>query len=176
MNITELKDEFGGLVAELKTHVDSTTGSLEIKNKEAFERINERIDQVESFAAAIKSTPKVEDEDIEHVVAFKKALTSFGQGKNREEIATGIEVKNGYFGKGIEAKSENLVRFDFASAGALTLPAAISEQIIKNVIEYTPVMGLARMTRTDREVYKRRVRTSTPGGRWLAEEAENTKG
>ena len=172
MNITELKDEFRGIASELKEYVDTSSGTLEVKNKESYDRVNERLDQIEGLLTAQKSEPKVDDDQKEHVRSFKSALSLFAKNE-RSQIASQVEVKAGYHVG--EVKSDNLVRFNLASAGALLLPAAVSEQIIKNVVENTPVMSLARITRTNRDTYKRRVRTSTPGGRWLAEEATNTK-
>jgi len=169
----DLKSEFQGMVGELKEYVDSSTGALEVKNQDAWNRMNERFDQIEALTMAQKSRESKDLTGDEHVDTFKNAFGHFVKGNARHEIGGKLEVKSGYHNH--EVKSDNLVRFDFAASGALLMPAAISEEIIKDVTEYTPVMSLALVTRTNRSEYKRRVRTSTPGGRWLAEEASNTK-
>lgn len=169
----DLKSEFHGMVSQLKEYVDSSTGALEVKNQEAWDRMNERFDQIEALTVAQKSHDVTDIAHDEHISTFKTAFSYFVKGNARHEIGSKLEVKNGYHQR--EVKSDNLVRFDFAASGALLLPAAISQQIIEDVVEYTPVMNLALVTRTNRSEYKRRVRTSTPGGRWLAEEAQNTK-
>lgn len=173
MTLHDLKSEFNGMVSQLKEYVDSSTGALEVKNHEAWDRINERFDQIEALTVAQKSHDVIDIANDEHISTFKTAFSHFVKGNARHEIGSKLEVKNGYHQR--EVKSDNLVRFDFAASGALLLPAAISQQIIEDVVEYTPVMNLALVTRTNRSEYKRRVRTSTPGGRWLAEEAQNTK-
>ena len=174
MNPIEIKAELESLVGELKNYVDSSTGSLEVKSEDSFRNINERFDYLESVMEARKSNEVTTLDENDHVKTFKNAFSLFVKGQGyRNEVSKAVEVKAGYHDR--EVKSDNLVRFDFAASGALLLPAAISNEIIKNVVEATPVMGLARVTPTNRSDYKRRVRTSTPGGRWLAEEATNTK-
>jgi HK97 family phage major capsid protein len=174
MNTVEIKAELESLVGELKNYVDSSTGSLEVKSEDSFRNINERFDYLESLVEARKTIEPVTLDENEHVKTFKDAFSLFVKGQGyRNEVSQKVDVKSGYHN--FEVKSDNLVRFDFAASGALLLPAAISAEIIKNVVEATPVLSLARVTRTNRSDYKRRVRTSTPGGRWLAEEASNTK-
>lgn len=161
----KLADEFRGLVAELKE-------SVATDNKEAIDKINERMDKQE-FDMKTMSKPRPEPSESKKELEreFKNIALEFASG-NRHEINK-RETKGWH--PSIESKTDNLVRFDFASAGALLLPAQISEDIIKNVTETTPAMALARVTTTGRSEYKRRVRTGLPGGRWLAENVANTK-
>jgi HK97 family phage major capsid protein len=167
MKPEELKSEFRNLVAELKE-------SVETGNQEAVDKINERMDDIELKVAKVaEREPSVETKNNEIVDQFKQSFVSFAKG-NRHELKN-IETKSGYHPL-LQTKSDNHVRFDFASAGALLLPAQISEDIIRNVVEATPILQLARVTTTDRSEYKRRKRTSTPGGTWLAEDASTTKG
>lgn len=161
----KLAEEFRGLVAELKE-------SVVTDNKEAIDRINERMDKQE-FDMKTMHQPRPEPSESKKQLEkeFKNIALEFVSG-NRHELKK-REVKN--YHPSIETKSDNLVRFDFASAGALLLPAQISEDIIKNVTETTPALALARVTNTDRTEYKRRVRTGLPGGSWLAENATGAK-
>ena len=166
MKPEELKNEFRNLVAELKDSVSN-------QNEEAVAKINERMDAIELDVKSIgKSEPTKEVQDKQVVEDFKNLVTMFAKGDRRKINET--EVKSGYHP--ILKKSDNHVRFDFNSAGALLLPAQISEEIIRNAVEATPILQLARVTTTDRSEYKRRKRLSTPGGRWLAEDTANTKG
>lgn len=161
----KLAEEFRGLVAELKE-------SVVTDNKEAIDRINERMDKQEFDMKTMSRTrPEPSESKKELEKEFKHIALEFVSG-NRHELKK-REVKN--YHPSIETKSDNLVRFDFASAGALLLPAQISEDIIKNVTETTPAMALARVTTTGRSEYKRRVRTGLPGGSWLAEDVSNAK-
>jgi HK97 family phage major capsid protein len=166
MTPDKLKDEFRGLVAELK---DAVTA----ENQEAVSKINERMDAIE---LEVKSVPKPqasrEEKSSEVKEQFVHAFKSFAKG-DRQSLQN-VEVKSGYHPS--LQKSDNLVRFDFAAAGALLLPAQISADIIRNVVESTPILSLARVTTTDRSEYKRRVRTGTPGGNWLGEDTTVSKG
>ena len=161
----KLAEEFRGLVAELKE-------SVATDNKEAIDKINERMDKVEfDVKTAPKPRPEPSESKKELHKEFANIALEFASG-NRHELKK-REVKNWH--PSMETKGDNLVRFDFASAGALLLPAQISEDIIKVVTESTPAMALARVTTTGRSEYKRRVRTGLPGGAWLAEEVANNK-
>lgn len=176
------ENEFRGLVAELKSTIETElgkVGTLEQKQseysaefKQKFEEINDRLDAFE-FEAKTNAEVDPELKKSEVVKEFKDIFNDFSTGQNRKSINE-REVKTAYHPS--LAKSNDLVRFDFAGAGALLLPAQISEEIIKNVTEFTPAMRLARVTTTNRSEYKRRVRTSTAGGRWLAEAVKNDKG
>jgi HK97 family phage major capsid protein len=167
MKPEELKNEFRSLVAELKDSV--TTENLEAVNK-----INERMDEIEFSVKSINTpAPSPEQKSSEVRNMFNEYGVKFATG-NRHELAK-AETKNGYH-KSLEKKTANLVRFDFAGSGALLLPDELSNDIIKNAFEVTPIMQLASQRTTNAPNYKQRIRTSTPGGRWLAEEAQNTKG
>ena len=166
MELKELKKEFEGLVSQLKD-------SLISENTQAVDKINERMDEIElEVKKAGQPSQTKEQVRSEVVEQFKEAAFRFAR-NDRNSIAQ-MEVKNGYHPS--LSKSDNMVRFDFASAGALLLPAQISDEIIKDFVEFTPILQIARVTPTDRSDYKRKVRTGTAGGRWLSEDAENAKG
>lgn len=166
MNPEELKQEFRGLVAQLND-------AIAAENKQAVDKINERMDQIELEVQKANQPVKTkEDQKSDVVEQFKEAAFKFAQ--NDRHSINSLEVKSGYHPS--LAKSDNMVRFDFESAGALLLPAQISDDIIKDFVEISPILQLARVTTTNRSEYKRRVRTETPGGRWLDEDAANTKG
>lgn len=167
MTPQELQKEFRGLVAELKD-------SVQTGNDEAVKKINDRMDDIE-FKVGKMGAPAATKEEIDSEIKsqFVDSFVMFAKGQ-RQEIAK-LETKSGYHPI-LKTKSDNHVRFDFGSAGALLLPAQISEEIIRNAVEATPILQLARVTTTDRSEYKRRKRVSTPGGRWLGEDTANTKG
>lgn len=173
--MSQEQKDWRNAVAELKELTVNQIGTLETASseyKERFEAINERLDtidmEVKKFEAPVPSPETVNSKVLSE---FKDVAMEFVKG-NRHELAK-RQVKNWH--PALEQKNDNLVRFDLASAGALLLPNQISDDIIKNVTESTPVMSLARVTSTGRSNYERRVRTSTPGGRWLGEAIANTK-
>jgi HK97 family phage major capsid protein len=162
--VVELKDTINGDVQKLQ--------SADAETKHTLERINEKLDSLELEVKKKEVSVSPETERSEVVEQFKGFLLQFARG-DRKNIGQNAQFK-GYHPH-MDVKSDNLVRFDFAAAGALLLPDVISQEIIKNVTEVTPLMSMARMTRIAGPNYKRRARTSTPGGNWLAEEVQNTK-
>jgi HK97 family phage major capsid protein len=170
-----MQKEWRDTVAELKDIFHTDVNALKAESseyKERFERINEKLDSIELEVKKQEVSVSPEAERSESVAQFKQAFADFAQG-NRSGIGKDIEAK-GYHP--MLKKSDNMVRFDFASTGALLIPETINQEIIRTVTEVTPLMGMARMTNIGGPEYKRRVRTSTPGGNWLAEEVANTKG
>lgn len=177
--MSEQKNEFRNLVGELKE-------AFETKNQEAIDRINEAMDKLEGFESkteAIES--KLDDLEFKMQGGFKKPEEKSLEIKNeflshfqtyrsgsRGELAN-LEVKSDYH-YGI--KNQNMVRYDFGSAGALLMPAEISADIIRKAIEATPAMQLVRVTPVSSSDYKRNRRVSTPGGRWLGEAKQNQRG
>lgn len=164
-------------VAELKELTVNRLDEVEkgsSEYQEHFERINAKLDEFEFEMKTAKPEPTPEKKEI--AAKFQKYALEFAQKDSRRALQSSLDESEVKSYHPSMQKSDNLVRFDFAAAGALLLPAQVSDDIIKDVIEVTPLMGLARVTPTGRSEYKRRVRTSTPGGRWLAEEAINTKG
>lgn len=162
--VAELRELTVNQIDEIKTSSSEYT--------ERFDTINERLDSIDMEVKKVEApAPSPETLKSDVINQFKNVAKQFVSG-NRHELKE-KEVKN--YHPSLDSKSQNLVRFDLASAGALLLPNQISEDIIKDVTESTPIMGLARVTPTSRSNYERRVRTSLPGGRWLAEEVENTK-
>lgn len=174
--MSDTSKDFRALVAELKEAVTSDinglrTDSAETKSK--LDKINDELDKIEFNQ---KTQPAQTDPALNRkatVAEFKNALGMFAQGE-RKGLTVADEVKSQYH-PSLATKSDNLVRFDLAAAGALLLPNDISADIIKNVTEFTPAMSLARVTTTNRSNYERRVRTSTAGGDWLSEEVQNVK-
>lgn len=174
-NTPDLQKEWRDTVAELKNVLDGDVKKLQdadSQTKESLDKINEKLDSLdlEVKKKEVVVSPEVERSEV--VQQFKGFLLQFARGE-RKNIGKDMEIK-GYHPH-MNVKSDNLVRFDFAAAGALLIPDAINQEIIKNVTEVTPLMSMARLTTTASSNYKRRARTSTPGGNWLSEEAENTK-
>ena len=157
---------------ELTVHQVEELQTSSSEYKQRFEQISEQLDNLDMEVKKMERPAPSPDTAKSNVLnQFKDVAMQFVKG-DRHELAK-REVKNWH--PALEQKNDNLVRFDLASAGALLLPNQISADIIKNVTESTPVMSIARVTQTGRSNYERRVRTSTPGGRWLGEAVANTK-
>lgn len=173
--VGELKDMIQGQSVDLQ---DMKNASAEFKSR--YETLNDKLDSLEMEIQ--KSAPKPSAEAVKSAqsAAFQKMAIDFASRKgerstlfDRHKERLDEKYHSGLKG---EVKSDNLVRFDYAGAGALLIPEVIQQEIIRDVVESTPVLSVARVTTIGAEALKRRIRTSTPGGRWLEEEAKNTKG
>lgn len=168
--------DFRNLVAELKEAVTSDINGLQTESAETkskLDKINEQLDKIEFDQKTQPAPINPELKKKASVAEFSELLGKFAQGE-RKGLNVSTEVKSQYH-QSLNTKSDNLVRFDLAAAGALLLPNDISADIIKNVTEFTPAMSLASVTTTNRSNYERRVRTGTAGGQWLSEEVQNVK-
>lgn len=179
----EKQKEFNALVAELRDTVKVVGEDNEVKlstmtaeQQERYDKINTRLDEIEekhSFEIAKLSNASSDPEPQNHVNEFTQALYKFSTG-DRHTIKN-IEVKSGYH-PSVENKSDNLVRFDFESAGALLMPAEIASEMLRNIQEVSPLMSMVRVSQTNAPQKTRTLRTSTPGGNWIEEEGQASKG
>jgi HK97 family phage major capsid protein len=161
------KNEFRNLAAELKEAVLN-------KNQEQIGKVNERLDALElnikSAATPAKSEGRGEDTKM-----FVEAAKLFANGGvTAVEAKFGKDAKVGAMRNG-ETKSDNLVRFDLAAAGALLLPAEMSADINRQVVEVSPVLQVAKVINTSAPVYRQAQRNDSLSASWLEEDAAGTK-
>ena len=177
--------EFRQLGAELKELVTSKHERSESEFKSQFEKINERMDELEfDFTKHKKSTlgNVNQNKGFQHTDTFMKAFWGFVKNERNNLTLQNIagegqrEAKSYHPSLAREEKSDNLVRFDFASSGALLMPAEMSQEILRNAIETTPITNLVLTTTTSRSQKKRNLRVSTPGIHWVEEEGATPKG
>jgi HK97 family phage major capsid protein len=178
MKPEDIKTEFRNLAAELKDAVISD-------NQEAITKINERMDALEdiktsvgtvgdrldSLELEVKKRPvatSTEDVSRQAKSEFKSAFQAFHKGDLADIKEKAYSHVPEHF------KSDNMVRFDFGSAGALLVQPSFSQEIIRDAVEATPVMQLVKVTPISSTEHNTRRRKSTPGGRWLGEEEQNT--
>lgn len=168
--VAELKDLVNGDVTKLKDQSADFT--------DRFVKINAELDRLE---LEVKKRPSgagssPEQKNSEVYETFGSMIKDFATG-NRHELNTKYAEKSKGFNRVAERKSENMVRFDFQSTGALLFPDLVVNDIIKDITESTPVLQVARVTTVvNNPALVRRARTSTPGGRWLEEENPTVKG
>jgi HK97 family phage major capsid protein len=101
--------------------------------------------------------------------SFIDATFQFASGRISEEMKS-AKVTSTY-GK----KSDNLVRFDLAQAGALLLPAEMSQNINRQIVEISPVLQLANVVNTANPSYKQALRNSSLTATWLEEDTAGNK-
>jgi HK97 family phage major capsid protein len=158
------KSEFRNLAAELKDAVIN-------KNQEQSRKINERLDAIELGLKSVKAPEtKTNSEDRAN---FKKAFGLFAKG-GLGSVESMRDVKVGRRVAG-EIKSDNLVRFDLAAAGALLLPAEMSTDINKQIVEFSPVLQVAKVVETSAPSYKQAQRNDSLSATWLDEDTASSK-
>jgi HK97 family phage major capsid protein len=161
------KDEFRSLAAELKDAVLN-------KNDQQIAKINDRLDTIEMLAKSRANEAKANGrgEDTKNFVEATKLFMQGGisavQSKFGKDFKVGA-MRNGEF------KSENLVRFDLAAAGALLLPAEMSTDINRQVVEISPVLQVAKVINTSAPVYRQAQRNDSLSATWLEEDAAGSK-
>ena len=158
------KSEFRNLAAELKDAVIN-------KNQEQSRKINERLDAIELGLKSVK-TPETKTNS-EDRANFKKAFGLFAKG-GLGSVESMRDVKVGRRVAG-EIKSDNLVRFDLAAAGALLLPAEMSTDINKQIVEFSPVLQVAKVVETSAPSYKQAQRNDSLSATWLDEDTASSK-
>jgi HK97 family phage major capsid protein len=160
------QEEFRALAAELKEAVLT-------KNEEAQHKINDRLDSIElGLKAVAKGTKATEQtEDIDNFVSALKVFGKDGAMKAQEQFA---DVKVGARRNG-QIKSDNLVRFDYSAAGALLLPAQMSDDINKQVVEFSPVIQVARVIDINAPSYKQALRNTSLTASWRGEDTAASK-
>lgn len=161
------KNEFRNLAAELKEAVLN-------KNEEQIAKVNERLDALElsQKSAAMPAKSEGRGEDTKNFVEAAKLFAKGGV--TAVEAKFGKDAKVGAIRNG-ETKSDNLVRFDLAAAGALLLPAEMSQDINRQVVEISPVLQVAKVINTNAPVYRQAQRNDSLTASWLEEDAAGTK-
>jgi len=161
------KNEFRNLAAELREAVLN-------KNEKQIAKVNDRLDALElsQKSAAMPAKSQGRGEDTKNFVEAAKLFAKGGI--TAVEAKFGKDAKVGAIRNG-ETKSDNLVRFDLAAAGALLLPAEMSQDINRQVVEISPVLQVAKVINTNAPVYRQAQRNDSLYASWLEEDAAGTK-
>jgi HK97 family phage major capsid protein len=160
------KNEFRNLAAELKEAVLNN-------NKEQIAKVNERLDSLELNIKSASKPSKSEGRG-EDTKTFIEATKLFAKGGTPAVEAKYKDAKVGVMRNG-EVKSDNLVRFDLAAAGALLLPYELSNDINRQVVEVSPVLQVARVIDTNAPVYRQSQRNDSLSATWLEEDSAASK-
>jgi HK97 family phage major capsid protein len=178
----DAKQEFRQVAAELKDKFDDFKSGLISKSEfeSASEKMNTRLDDLEFNLKNLPTRQESgEKTSKENITAFKKAMRHFSEGDrknlNSESVRENLGVKSGYHSL-MEQKSDNFVRFDVASGGALLMPEEMSTSILYNAVERNAITRLVNNTTTSSHRKIVTIRTSTPGLNWVEEEGTTAKG
>jgi HK97 family phage major capsid protein len=155
------------VIDSLRSAVDGLKEAIHTNNVEAEAKWQAKFDELEF---QVKNRPASQEESAgAEKKSFLDAVSKFASGRIDEEMKS-AKVTSTY-GK----KSDNLVRFDLAQAGALLLPAEMSQNINRQIVEISPVLQLANVVNTANPSYKQALRNSSLTATWLEEDTASTK-
>ncbi len=161
------------VVDSVRTMVDGLKSAVLTANKEAEKKWQDRFDELEFQVKKSAKANTSASERGEETKTFLKAARLFGKGgisAVQNEFKDAKVTRNG-----TETKSDNLVRFDVSAAGALLMPAEMSSDINKQIVEISPVLQVAKVVNTSNPSYKQARRDSSLTASWLDEDVAGSK-
>ena len=161
------------VVDSVRTMVDGLKSAVLTANKEAEKKWQDRFDELEFQVKKSAKANTSASERGDETKTFLKAARLFGKGGIS---AVQNEFKDAKVTRsGAESKSDNLVRFDVSAAGALLMPAEMSSDINKQIVEISPVLQVAKVVNTSNPSYKQARRDSSLTASWLDEDVAGSK-
>lgn len=155
------------IVDSLRSAMDGLKHAVESGNAEMEAKWQARFDELE-FGMK-KASEKSEPTEGAETKLFIESAMKFGQGVVDSEMK-GAKVTSSH-----GMKADNLVRFDLAQAGALLLPAEMSANINRQIVEISPVLQVANVVNTSAPSYKQALRNDSLAASWLEENTSATK-
>ena len=139
---------------EIKTH-----GEASVDTKSALEKMEERMDSLETKNNTPGAGPLSQKEDQKNMEAkdmYKRWL------------------KNGE--KGLTPEEQKLMTVtDNTTGGYFAMPEILSNEIIRDIVEYDPIRTVARIRQTSKRAVKIRTKTAhITGGAWVGEVSSRT--
>lgn len=191
--IKELQKTLGGVHESFKTwatkeekerkDIGSAAGETKAalgKTQEALDKISDQIKALEVKVARADADPAGGSEGTnaakkkiaEHKAAFYKAARMGNQVLTPEELSLVMATE-----KGLDAIPElkALTLANDPSGGYLAAPPDLESGILKDIIEVSPLRGLARVRTTSRRSVQVRKRTGTFAAQWVGETDTRTE-
>ena len=110
--------------------------------------------------------------ELEKAVAHKGYGNREETNEKRKDFAKGFTefVRKGAYPQDLMAKSDGYVRFDGATAGNLLLPAEISSEINRQLLEISPVMQVVDVKNISSSTFDQPVQTANADTYWEGED------
>jgi HK97 family phage major capsid protein len=185
----ELAEKYGTDSAEYKRYMDNTDKKMaefDAKNEEIVAKLaeaekkevefKERIEHLESLGASIKTEDDLSAKDIHSVMNamltgnwkrfisdernYQKAVAAYKSyegmdlrdAEGAEKMAQAFQIKS----------ATDLLRSDIGELGGYLCPPEFSNELNKNLIEYSPVRRYCRVKKTASKTYKEPIRVGIP--------------
>lgn len=159
------------IIDSLRSSIDGLKSAIETGNAEAEAKWQAKFDQLEFDVKKAQPSVQPTEERVE-TKDFMKAARLFAKGGI---TAVQQEMKDAKVTSSISGKSDNLVRFDVTAAGALLMPAEMSSDINKQVVEISPVLQVANVVNTSAPSFKQALRNASLSASWVTEDSATTK-
>jgi len=159
-------EELMGAVKELRRYAEEGPAK-DVLIQTALEKVNARIDQIEVSAKARPAlTP--EDEQRQEVISIKRATIGYVR-KGYRGVAPDDRkyLRMAEAPEAVETKALSVA--DDTAGGYFVLPEVLTGEIIKNVVQYSPIRQYARVRTTSAQSVKIPVRTSPTAAAWTSE-------
>lgn len=158
----ELRNVWHEMKNALKRHDEEVKrlGEATAETKQEIDRLNQRLDQLEVMAKrpVLGSSAKAETTQSEAKSAFLKALR-YGINALSPEEKQYVQIDN---------EKKAMILGDDTTGGYLAPPEYVNE-IIKGVVDFSPIRPLARVRTTSYRSVVVPVRTGTVAARWVSE-------
>ena len=159
------------IIDSLRSSIDGLKNAIDTGNVEAEAKWQAKFDQLEFDVKKAQPSAPTADERAE-TKDFMKAARLFAKGGATAVIQ---EMKDAKVTSSLSGKSDNLVRFDVTAAGALLMPAEMSTDINRQVVEISPVLQVANVVNTSAPSFKQALRNASLSASWVTEDSATTK-
>jgi HK97 family phage major capsid protein len=170
--IKALIEEQAGLVKQLREENDRLIEAGKNTQKEWTEKMQKLQDRLDEIDVKLKR-PALERPERDPDRPASKAHQAF-MSWCRHGLAGVTPEDRQYLRRGEPGEAKALTTMDETAAGFLASPEITSE-IIKGIVEFTPIRGLARVRTTSQRSVKSRKRTGTFAAKWAAETGTKTE-
>jgi HK97 family phage major capsid protein len=165
-------DEMMSAVKELRRYAEEGP-ERDTLVKNALEKVNARLDQIEAQSKARPGSAIAEETRAIEVSGKKRAAVQYIR-----KGFKGVKPEDRPFlvmaeaPEAVETKALSVA--DDTAGGYFVLPEVITNEIIKNVVQYSPIRQFARVRTTSMQSVKIPVRTSPTAAAWTGETSTRT--
>lgn len=167
-------------ISELREVVEKGLDAT-VEGKAKIEKINKHMDEIEEsnqkLVVEMEEGKKIREELTAKYEALELALAKMPNGSAKDEKSVEFKafekfVING--NQGMDAEELKYLRTDIGPDGGFLVPTEMSNEIIKNITEVSPMRGIARVRTIGTKSMEFPRRTGLVSGGWVGEGGTST--
>jgi len=181
--IKKLSEKFEGALKDLREEVDKK--SSDPLNQEKISKLNESLDEMDKKFQQIQKEKDIKEKEslelkekvdlLESKLVSAKGRTNYeSEETKKHKIAFDNYLKRGYASVDKEIEKKYL-RTDRNEDGGFLCPTDWTNELIKDLVEVSPMRSIARISRTSKRSITLNKRTGTPTAYWTGEGEEKTE-